>query len=123
MSKTEISFSGHDQCRFYKEYYKQKGHRYRKVGSKNFKNIASPSRVIHISNLIRGKDLEFYTSLFGKCGKIVKSMCLGGETPTILFEMENLRQSVEALVQFHNFEFNGIFLKVSFSKYDSIKGF
>jgi len=91
------------------------------VGSKNFKNIAQPSQVLHLSNLNPDKDPEFYIDLFKECGNVVKHMILSGDSTTVLIEMENLKASVDALVKFHNFEMDGKYLKVSFSKYENIK--
>jgi len=122
LSKTEISFSSNEQSNFYKEYFKQRGQRYRQAGSKNFKNIAKPSPVLHLSNLLPDKDIFFYSDLLSRVGKVAKVTVLKGESRTLLVEMENLEQAVEGLIQFHNYEYNSVFLKVSFSKYNTIKG-
>mmetsp|Transcript_29019 Transcript_29019/g.26383 ORF Transcript_29019/g.26383 Transcript_29019/m.26383 type:complete len:315 (+) Transcript_29019:379-1323(+) len=121
ISKTAITSNGNENRMYYREYYKQKGHRYRKIGSKNFKNIAPPSRVIHVSNLIPEKESSYYLNLFSKCGKILNWMLLTGECETLLIEFENLQQSVEALAVFHNYQESKTYLKVSFSKYDTIR--
>lgn len=120
-SKTDINTSGGDNSDFFKDYTHQKGQRYRKLGSKNFRNIAQPSKVLHLSNLDPGKNLTFYVQLFASCGTIVKYMGLAGESPTVLIEMGDLQEAVRALVKFHNCEIEGKYLKVSFSKYDNIK--
>lgn len=121
LSKSEIASFSQECNEFFKDFSNQKGHRYRKVGSKNFKNIAQPSQVLHLSNLNPDKDPQFYIDLFKECGEVAQTMILSGESTTVLIEMATLREAVEALVTFHNFELDGKYLKVSFSKYENIK--
>lgn len=121
LSKSDISTNGGENSDFFRDFANQKGQRYRKLGSKNFRNIAQPSKVLHLSNLDQEKDIAFYIDLFSTCGKVAKYMILAGESQNLLIEMGTLQESVEALVRFHNCEIEGKFLKVSFSKYDNIK--
>ena len=120
-SKSDINTAIHENSDFYRDFATQKGQRYRKVGSKNFRNIAQPSKVLHLSNLQMANGPGLYLDLFGTCGTVVKYMLLSGDSQNILVEMGNLQEAVDALVKFHNCEIEGNFLKVSFSKYDSIK--
>jgi RNA recognition motif-containing protein len=103
------------------DYSHSKEHRYRIAGSKNIKNIARPSPVLHLSNLCEDKDETFYRKLFEGYGHIVKMFTLRGKPTSILVEMANINDAVEVLVHFHNFSIEGKFLKVSFSKYHTIK--
>jgi len=107
--------------KFLGDYTESKEHRYRIAGSKNFRNIARPSPVLHLSNTWDDKNEFFYADLFKNCGKIKRSYALKGEGKGVLVEMNNIEQAVEVLVNFHNFNINGKFLKVSFSKYQKIK--
>lgn len=107
--------------KFLADFSDSKEHRYKIVGSKNFRNIAPPSSVLHLSNLCEDKDDDYYRELFKECGIIRKFLRLKGETPNMLIEMENINQSVGVLINFHNFNIDGKFLKVSFSKYHLIK--
>lgn len=107
--------------KFLMDYSDSKEHRYKIAGSKNFRNIAPPSSVLHLSNLSEDKDELFYINLFKECGRINKILPLKGETKTMLVEMENIMQSVNVLIHFHNYNIDGKFLKVSFSKYQMIK--
>jgi len=45
-----------------------KEHRYKILDSKNTKNIAAPSKVLHLSNLCDDKDENFYYDLFKEYG-------------------------------------------------------
>ena len=121
LSKTDINTTISENSDFFKDFTTQKGQRYRKVGSKNFRNIAQPSRVLHLSNLQQEKDIQLYVDLFSTCGTVVKYMKLSGDSQNILIEMGGVNEAVDALVKFHNCEIEDKFLKVSFSKYDSIK--
>ena len=107
--------------KFLGDYTDSKEHRYKIVGSKNFRNIAPPSPVLHLSNLCDDREEDFYVSLFRNCGRIRKFLNLKGDTKNMLMEMENVQQAVEILMNFHNFNIEGKFLKVSFSKYQTIK--
>jgi RNA recognition motif-containing protein len=121
LSKTDINTTITENSDFYRDYATQKGQRYRKVGSKNFRNIAQPSKVLHLSNLNQDKDLKFYLDIFSSCGTVVNYMVLSGDSQNLLLEMGSLEEAVEALVRFHNAEILEKYLKVSFSKYDNIK--
>jgi RNA recognition motif-containing protein len=121
LSKSEISTTISENNDFFKDYVNQKGQRYRKQGSKNFRNIAQPSKVLHLSNMQAERDPTFYLDIFNSCGTVVKHMILAGDSQNLLVEMKSLEEAVEALVKFHNCEIEGKYLKVSFSKYDNIK--
>jgi RNA recognition motif-containing protein len=107
--------------KFLGDYSESKEHRYKVVGSKNFKNIAPPSKVVHLSNLCDNKSEEFYKILFRNCGRIKKFLPLKGDLNNLLMEMESVQQAVEVVMNFHNFNIEGKFLKVSFSKYQTIR--
>ena len=103
------------------DFSNSKYHRYKIMGSKNYKNIAAPSKVLHLSNLCDDKDENFYCELFENYGRIVKIHELKGTSKMILMEMRSITDAVSILVNFHNQDINGKFLKVSFSKYSIIK--
>jgi hypothetical protein len=103
------------------DYKNSKEHRYRIAGSKNCRNIARPSSVIHLSNLCEDKELDFYYKLFQGFGVVKRMFTLKGKAKSILVEMGSIADAVEILVNFHNFSIEGKFLKVSFSKYQKIK--
>jgi len=103
------------------DFKNSKEHRYRIAGSKNCRNIVRPSSVIHLSNLCDELEEDYYRKLFEGCGKIAKMFTLKGKGKSILVEMENVEDAVEVLVKFHNYSIEGKFLKVSFSKYQTIK--
>jgi RNA recognition motif-containing protein len=107
--------------KFLGDYSESKEHRYKVVGSKNFKNIAPPSKVVHLSNLCDSKNEEFYRTLFKNCGRIRKFLPLKGDLNNLLMEMENVQQAVEVVMNFHNYNIEGKFLKVSFSKYQTVR--
>jgi len=96
-------------------------HRYKFNGSKNHLNIVPPSKVIHLSNLCDDKDEDFYKALFKDFGFVSKFMFMKGPEKMALMEMDSVESSVKILMNFHNFNINGKYLKVSFSKYQKIK--
>jgi len=103
------------------DYMNSTEHRYKFVGSKNYANIVAPSKVLHLSNLCPDKDESFYFDLFRKFGYVKKFIFLKGEEKMALMEMSTLGEAVNILINFHNYNINGKFLKVSFSKYPQIK--
>lgn len=96
-------------------------HRYKYVGSKNHANISPPSRVLHLSNLHPDKTEAFYKELFHHFGTIKKFMFLKCEEKMALVQMESIEDALSILMYFHNFDVDGKFMKVSFSKYQKIK--
>jgi hnRNP-L/PTB/hephaestus splicing factor len=96
-------------------------HRYKYVGSKNHSNISPPSKVLHLSNLPNDKDEYFFTELFKECGKIEKFMFMKNTENMALVEMGSVGEAILVLMVFHNFNIDGKFLKVSFSKYKKVK--
>jgi len=103
------------------DFSNSKEHRYRIAGSKNCNNIARPSPVLHLSNLCEDKHEDFYIKLFEGCGEIKKILPLKGKSKGMLVEMANTSQAVEVLINFHNYDIDTKFLKVSFSKYHTIR--
>jgi len=96
-------------------------HRYKFAGSKNHCNIAPLSRVLHLSNLCEDKEEGFYKELFSEHGNIRKFLFLKGKDKMALVEMESIAEAVKILVDFHNYDIKGKFLKVSFSKYQKVQ--
>ena len=120
-SKSSITTFNQENNEFYKDFTYHKGQRYRKVGSKNFRNIAQPSRVVHLSSLNPEKELSYYIELVSMYGTVVNSMVLFGDSQNLLVEMGSIGEAVDTLVRFHNMKIDGKYLKVSFSKYETIK--
>lgn len=98
-------------------------HRYKFSGSKNHMNIVPPSKVLHLSNLCDDKEDDFYINLFREYGLIKRFTFLKGIERMALMEMSSIDDAVKILMNFHNFNINGKYLKVSFSKYQKIKDF
>jgi len=96
-------------------------HRYKYVGSKNHSNIASPSKVLHLSNLPAERDEEFFRELFRETGKIDKFIFMKNTENMALVEMSTIEEAIAILMFFHNFNIDGKYLKVSFSKYKKVK--
>jgi len=98
-------------------------HRYKFSGSKNHMNIVPPSKVLHLSNLCDDKEEDFYFEMFREFGFIKKFTFLKGIEKMALMEMSSIDDAVKILMNFHNLNINGKYLKVSFSKYQKIKDF
>jgi hypothetical protein len=103
------------------DYSNSDEHRYKFVGSKNHYNIASPSKVLHLSNLHKDRDEDFYKNLLKEQGTIIKFMFLKNNESMALVQMNTIDEAIRILVNFHNHNIDGKYLKVSFSKYQVIK--
>jgi len=110
-----------EEGQFMGDYSTSPEHRYKFSGSKNYGNIVPPSKVIHLSNLCEDKNEMFYADLFRDFGIIRKFTFLKGPERMALMEMGSVEETVKILSNFHNFNINGKYLKVSFSKYQKIK--
>ena len=110
-----------DENQYMGDYTNSIEHRYKFAGSKNHYNIAPPSKVIHLSNLCLDKDENYYRELFDSFAVIKKFIFLKGKDKMALMEVGNVSEAVSILMNFHNYNINGKFLKVSFSKYSNIK--
>jgi len=96
-------------------------HRYKYVGSKNHANISPPSKVLHLSNMHADQTENYYRELFKNHGKIKKFLFMKSEEKMALIEMGSVEDALNILIYFHNFDIDGKFLKVTFSKYKKIK--
>ncbi len=110
-----------EETQFMGDFATSPEHRYKFSGSKNYGNIVPPSKVLHLSNLCDDKDDYFYAELFRDFGLIRKFTFLKGPERMALMEMGSVDETVKILSNFHNFNINGKYLKVSFSKYQKIK--
>jgi RNA recognition motif-containing protein len=63
LSKSEISTTISENNDFFKDFTNQKGQRYRKQGSKNFRNIAQPSKVLHLV-ICKVKEIQLFTLIY-----------------------------------------------------------
>lgn len=103
------------------DYSSSADHRYKYVGSKNHANISPPSKVLHLSNMHPEKMEKFYKELFKDYGRIKKFIFMKCEEKMALVQMESVEDALAILMNFHNFDIDGKFLKVSFSKYKKVK--
>lgn len=97
-------------------------HRYKYVGSKNHANISPPSKVLHLSNMHPDKTEAFYKELFRDYGRITKFIFMKCEEKMALVQMNSIEDALSILMHFHNYDVDGKYLKVSFSKYKKVKG-
>lgn len=94
-----------------------KEHRYKIAGSRNFQNIAPPSKVLHLSNLPKDIDEEGLQQLFSPVSAFnkIKFFEVGGKTMAHA-EFDSVSLAIEIIIKFHNYNIEGRYLKLSFSK-------
>lgn len=94
-----------------------KEHRYKIAGSRNFQNIAPPSKVLHLSNLPKNISEEGLQELFSPIAEFskIKFFEVGGKTMAHA-EFDSVSTAIEVIVTFHNYNIEGRYLKLSFSK-------
>lgn len=94
-----------------------KEHRYKIAGSRNFQNIAPPSKVLHLSNLPKEITDEKLQELFSNVAPFekIKFFEVGGKMMAHA-EFDTISTAIEIIIGFHNYNIDGRYLKLSFSK-------
>jgi polypyrimidine tract-binding protein 1 len=94
-----------------------KEHRYKIAGSRNFQNIAPPSKVLHLSNLPKDIDDEKLQYLFSSVATFekIKFFEVGGKAMAHA-QFDSISTAIEIIIAFHNYNIDGRYLKLSFSK-------
>ena len=99
-----------------KDYANSPFHRYKIAGSKNFQNMFPPSCVLHLSNLSDNMNEQFFINLFAEQADLVAFKYIGEGRRMALVKFKTVEDAVLVLVQHHNHNINGRFLKIAFSK-------
>eukprot|EP00126_Sphaerothecum_destruens_P000284 Sdes_comp10335_c0_seq1m1979 len=124
-----------------KDYSSSLHHRFRLIGSKNYKNIASPSDTLHLSNISHQVTEEELLQEFSSIGTVISFRFFPIHVPVssssdqpqqqssgngaanamiskkmAFLRMKNVQEAIEALISMHNHVFYGNEMKVSFSK-------
>ncbi|CAI2363715.1 unnamed protein product [Moneuplotes crassus] len=99
------------------DFSRSKEHRYKIAGSRNFQNIAPPSKVLHLSNLPKGIGEEKLQSVFLSVAAFekIKFFDVGGKTMAHA-EFDSISTAIEVIIAFHNYNIEGRYIKISFSK-------
>jgi polypyrimidine tract-binding protein 1 len=100
-----------------KDYSTSPLHRFKKPGSKNFFNIFAPNLTLHLSNISQGTSQEQIQELFTKHGTVNNFKWISKEgNKMALIELSSLEEAVLALIDLHNYQLNGSYLRVNFAK-------
>lgn len=94
-----------------------KEHRYKIAGSRNFQNIAPPSKVLHLSNLPKEIDEIKLQHLLSSVAEFQKIKFFEVNTKMMAHaEFDSISTAIEVIIAFHNHNIDGRYLKLSFSK-------
>ena len=106
-----------EECMLAQDFSHSKEHRYKIAGSRNFQNIAPPSKVLHLSNLPKDVDEENLQQLFSEVAPFskIKFFEVGGKTMAHA-EFDSISLAIDIIIKFHNYNIEGRYLKLSFSK-------
>lgn len=106
-----------EECMLAQDFSHSKEHRYKIAGSRNFQNIAPPSKVLHLSNLPKEVEEEKLMLLFSSVAEFekIKFFEVGGKTMAHA-EFDSISSAIEIIIAFHNYNIDGRYLKLSFSK-------
>lgn len=100
-----------------KDYSTSPLHRFKKPGSKNFFNIFAPNLTLHLSNISQVTSQDQIQELFCKHGTVNNFKWISKEgNKMALIELSSLEEAVLALIDLHNFQLNGSYLRVNFAK-------
>ncbi|XP_071953786.1 polypyrimidine tract-binding protein 1-like isoform X6 [Antedon mediterranea] len=92
-------------------------HRFKKPGSKNYQNIYPPNQVLHLSNIPASVTEDELKTAFNQHGTVCGFKFFPKDRKMALIQLNNLEESVEALVAMHNYPLgDNQHLRVSFSK-------
>ena len=99
------------------DFSRSKEHRYKIAGSRNFQNIAPPSKVLHLSNLPKDIDEDNLQEVFSNVARFekIKFFEVGGKTMAHS-EFDSISTAIEIIIAFHNYNIDGRYIKISFSK-------
>lgn len=100
-----------------KDYSTSPLHRFKKPGSKNFFNIFAPNLTLHLSNISQVTSQDQIQELFTKHGTVNNFKWISKEgNKMALIELSSLEEAVLALIDLHNYQLNGSYLRVNFAK-------
>jgi len=101
-----------------KEYVNSPLHRFKKPGSKNFKNIFPPVRTLHLSNIPESVSEEDLQAMFTEHGgQISNFRFFPKDRRMALLQLETIEEALICLIKLHNNKLNeSSHLRVSFAK-------
>ncbi|XP_010211048.1 PREDICTED: polypyrimidine tract-binding protein 3 [Tinamus guttatus] len=101
-----------------KDYRNSHLHRFKKPGSKNFKNIFPPSATLHLSNIPPSVTVDYLKNLFAGTGSTVKACkFFQKDHKMALIQLGSVEEAVQALIELHDYDLGEKHhLRVSFSK-------
>jgi len=100
-----------------KDYNGSPLHRFKKPGSKNFQNIFSPIRTLHLSNIPESTTEEDLKDLFTEYGAITNFRFFPKDRRMALMQLGSPEEAILCLIRLHNFKLNeSSHLRVSFAK-------
>uniref|UniRef100_A0A2P2IAI3 Polypyrimidine tract-binding protein 1-like n=2 Tax=Hirondellea gigas TaxID=1518452 RepID=A0A2P2IAI3_9CRUS len=102
-----------------KDYSNSRAHRFKRIDSRNFKNVCAPSPILHIANLHDSATEEALMHVFADYD-IRKIQFFKTNHAMALVETPDSDISSQILIKFHNSELCGRNMKISFSRKHSI---
>jgi len=92
-------------------------HRFKKPGSKNFQNIFSPIRTLHLSNIPESTTEDDLRDLFLEYGSINNFRFFPKDRRMALMQLSSTEEAILCLIKLHNYKLNeSSHLRVSFAK-------
>lgn len=100
-----------------KDYNGSPLHRFKKPGSKNFQNIFSPIRTLHLSNIPESTTEDDLRDLFLEYGSINNFRFFPKDRRMALMQLSSTEEAILCLIKLHNYKLNeSSHLRVSFAK-------
>ncbi|XP_040435741.1 polypyrimidine tract-binding protein 3 [Falco naumanni] len=117
--RIQLPHEGQDNLGLTKDYLRSPLHRYKRPGSKNFKNIFPPSATLHLSNIPPSVTLDYLKNLFESTGSTVKAFkFLLRDSRMALIQLDSVEEAIHALIALHNHDLGeDHYLRISFSKW------
>ncbi|KAM6301640.1 polypyrimidine tract-binding protein 3 [Podargus strigoides] len=113
-----LPYGGQGDQGLTKDYSDSPLHRFKKPGSKNFKNIFPPSDTLHLSNIPTSVTVDDLKKLFKSMGHSVKAFRFFQDDCTMaLIQLASVEEALHAIIELHDHDLGqNHHLQVTFSK-------
>ncbi|XP_009874690.1 PREDICTED: polypyrimidine tract-binding protein 3-like [Apaloderma vittatum] len=114
----QLPREGQEDSNLTKDYTNSTLHRFKKLGTRNIKNIFPPSAVLQLSNIPPSVTVDHLKNLLTNMKLTVKAFrFFPNDSTMILTQLGSVEEGVHALIELHNYDLGeNHHLRVSFSK-------
>ncbi|NXN57857.1 PTBP3 protein, partial [Rynchops niger] len=114
----QLPCEGQEGQELTKDYSNSPLHRFKKPGSKSYRNIFPPCDTLHLANIPPSVTVDYLKNLFASAGSTVKAFrFLPKDSKMALIRLACVEEALHALIELHNYDLgDNHHLRVSFSR-------